>query len=1401
MGKRKQLASNERKIRYLCLSGQKILINGCFAEGSSCLCYKATSSENNSTQHDRILKEFYPIIYEKEDSNREITDSTIIFNGDRLYCAKNISENIKENVLLKRTLFKKSYEIQSKLERISDLGKHIVHSIFLYEPDQNQAEQGEITCIAVFTDEKMDHLNDWKFKTCREKLDVIIELCRILDLMHKKGYLYIDVKPENVLYNGVVIKLSDFGSAIDLSSFADPAELANALVLSPNGKAYKLNRDRRYIDASIDTYGIGLTLFEILFDIAPSSKEFEPKYYGEKNVEEIMALLKKWYPNETNDFEKRKRFAEVIANAIRTWEPDESRKPVYQTPNDLAEALNKIMLDEFLEPDIYWSEDFGIQAAMMIDEDRLYKYREVGDKEDYILKLGIIGDYDKIAFNVFKALLSSVHMLNTKLEIYWAVMDPNDKVERLNDAMPGLFKCMDVEVEGEKSDKYKFDERAGYVTKSFGVLKLDKAYTGRIGASWVKDDRVQPRWIVIASQVYWMNIQYYNGLQRIFERFKPSFEYCIRYSTRKEYMPETNSDMIIVKRYAAMDDEKYEKSFYLFKNRMIRLARKVDRAYGKPLGKKAKIDNLDKIQIGVELNDMSEHIKLLAYDYTSSFFSALSIMYKLVSMGIWGPNDSDDRLEEALAKYCENLEENRNKLIYLEHYRWTAFMLAEGWKRLPIEQMGELCFKGDNDQRDRIAKLHAILASSTLSSRIQDDNWGKDIPEDLDNLDKSSLALHKVANDRSENLKKKLSASECPFDIAKGMSSIYADALKKWNEKCMDVTKDTTVKTKFTMWNQATPLTHRFDMDIDELKKIALGCIENIPGINSIWEYEYNRFMKTLKTVLPKEDGNSNALYEHMVQVGKLMKPVLERNMQHDYKNSDEDIINALPLIMTRKPITDVVTFVSEDLWKSVMVVLLVEPKNVYLVDSENRDNAQKIKKYLEEIFGEGVLNIEMVSEFDHNILVQKQDGIYCYDLTALDDKKKESYFYSELPCTWYEKGVFDYKYCKQIRYYSIKPRMTPRLSLDDILKLQEVTAKYVDQELPNKMIGNYEIIWNCAIGHNRREWEAFCEINAALERNLNRFNLTLVNEDSRQIRDDSDNPFNRDLNPWQVEMIEQLFNDLRKHNLISYQDDELSHGCKIKNKGIDSECLKKLCKWIYKKISYNEPHVFSLQHDDEGVYVIDTTLMNRGEGLMIKEPIGFSQGCIAEFLRSMLKELSEMGNGVSSQSKVITQADYDTYGIEASEKTFDVEYEYVNDSTKSCLMVPDSALESYVYHTIRRHFDVDDLKMNMVFTYKNKCENTNEEIEVDIVFAKNSRTYFVDCFMGNLLLNDIERLHYIASKIGIDCTAIMVSGYYADEKYDDMISKECKEKAELLHVSIIRADHLQECLKKIIIE
>ena len=111
-----------------------------------------------------------------------------------------------------------------------------------------------------------------RYSTVKDSIAAVKSAANAICRIHNRGYLYLDIKPGNILtLEGTteLIQLFDFDAVVPMS---DITELSDKISYTKGFAALELQRgDCKHIGTHTDVYGIGALLFYMLFDRAPDA--------------------------------------------------------------------------------------------------------------------------------------------------------------------------------------------------------------------------------------------------------------------------------------------------------------------------------------------------------------------------------------------------------------------------------------------------------------------------------------------------------------------------------------------------------------------------------------------------------------------------------------------------------------------------------------------------------------------------------------------------------------------------------------------------------------------------------------------------------------------------------------------------------------------------------------------------------------------------------------------------------------------------------------------------------------------------------------------------------------------------------------------------------------------------
>ena len=171
---------------------------------------------------------------------------------------------------------------------------------------------------------RKQHLPDMKIKK------YIYQLLKSIEHMHSSDIFHRDVKPENVLLSGEILKLADFGSCRGTSSKQPYTEyISTRWYRSPEC----LLTDG-YYDAKMDIWGVGCVLFEInaLFPLFPGKNELDM-------VKKIHNVLGTPSPDKIQEFQKHATHMEIKFSQKQGTGIDKLIPHVSESCRDLIKKL------------------------------------------------------------------------------------------------------------------------------------------------------------------------------------------------------------------------------------------------------------------------------------------------------------------------------------------------------------------------------------------------------------------------------------------------------------------------------------------------------------------------------------------------------------------------------------------------------------------------------------------------------------------------------------------------------------------------------------------------------------------------------------------------------------------------------------------------------------------------------------------------------------------------------------------------------------------------------------------------------------------------------------------------------------------------------------------------------
>ena len=293
------------------LKGTEYRILELKGRGASCVVYL---SENCSNNRRVLIKEFYP---KKCDITRDENNNLVISNSD-----SNIYRILKEQL-------RKAYKLQLEFHNSDETGN--------YTSDAETMVEAYST-LYVIMNKVVGSSYD---KVVPENITDVLEVCKsvatVIGFYHKKGYLHLDIKPDNIYVlkeTNQIINLFDFdtvklksdlenGNYIASTNKISAPEISKAEIDEFTGKYLQ------EVDERADIYAIGHILFEKVMERDAKSSDI---ILGKKFNLGKTKLLKNSSP------QLREKIQEIFQHTVVRMKSER-----YSNTDELIKALNQAL--------------------------------------------------------------------------------------------------------------------------------------------------------------------------------------------------------------------------------------------------------------------------------------------------------------------------------------------------------------------------------------------------------------------------------------------------------------------------------------------------------------------------------------------------------------------------------------------------------------------------------------------------------------------------------------------------------------------------------------------------------------------------------------------------------------------------------------------------------------------------------------------------------------------------------------------------------------------------------------------------------------------------------------------------------------------------------------------------
>ena len=218
--------------------------------GGSSIVYNATYTTNLGDDRIVRIKECYPFGLR---INREQ-------NGELIPAVDDAEAFTRQQEQLKQAFLR-----NNRLFTVEALTNSVSNTVDLYEANR--------TCYIVSTYIGGETLDSHRCKDLRECIAILLSTAKAVEQLHRAGYLYLDLKPDNIfVIRGTteLVQLFDFDSTLSLAADADSASVRISYTRGFAALEQQAGSGRN-LGFYTDVYGLGAVLFFELFGRVPTA--------------------------------------------------------------------------------------------------------------------------------------------------------------------------------------------------------------------------------------------------------------------------------------------------------------------------------------------------------------------------------------------------------------------------------------------------------------------------------------------------------------------------------------------------------------------------------------------------------------------------------------------------------------------------------------------------------------------------------------------------------------------------------------------------------------------------------------------------------------------------------------------------------------------------------------------------------------------------------------------------------------------------------------------------------------------------------------------------------------------------------------------------------------------------
>lgn len=1175
----------------------------------------------------------------------------------------------------------------------------------------------------------LDAVTSWN--GIEEKLRALVHVADVLQVLEKNNILFLDLSPENLLYVDVSdgvnqVKLFDADSFINLKEL----EHVNELIYNPAyvwpriekhlvyGHSFK-QKKKSYLIPYAAVYSFAVIAYEILFGHRPTEAELQ---FDEEHVSFLQDVL----------FEQGldPKLAKELTELLKTMFTDERSKAegVYRKLNDLYHRAGSLKYQK--------QKSYDESNYLHFAYDTLQKYplftfadkwkQDEDTKAGYHMEVALIGTHPMRKYWL-QAILTCGQMLDSKLSIRLISSDAAEFWDRYTTENPELKRAVNVNsergqelydpklVNGELADIYlhEYDDPK----KIISLIRACKArYVLGLGENMNENAELLDAIT---------NIRY--GKKRVFAGFLGRAKEPLNVSDNWTVLPISWQQIVTG---AKMKEE--------WKSRVYRMGLQIHYHYERMRKPRASVREIEQESYA------GNH-----YNRASSERAALHLIYKLASIGIMDLGDPGliDQLNEKLYAKSKTAIENFERLVWLEHKSWTAFMLCSGWRCLPPSEFEDFMYEGENTWKDTQKRRHPHLVSSTAARPLNgvrlNEVRAKINVSELDELDKISLRIYETLKRKAMSKKPYIDLCLQELDLlAAGQSPLEKDYL--WFRHALE------------------------------------DCYSPSPKTNSRlnWEQAADAF-----TDAAKDMGSSkkDRILLKIQELRKLMVPVLETISREDLKVSDEDIIRAMPRVLSQtkgfgsltvvKPVTDT-------LWKNLFGTLSLRPDTLILAG--NDPESIHVEDYQEMCKKFGMSNIRIKVEKTDLFLNKKRNDQLLFDMTGLSSYEAYRWMNARVGADGY---FFDVDRLKVRGWNNRNLELLAydlQLTVNETLELTGAIDQSNKKKSELNLLSERQIraIWNAYRHSNKEEWSTFVR---TFNANMNvKSYVCSVQKEKKSVDFVTEYVYRRMLDECGLgHILEKCcqkgwISDL---HIPAYYE----QGGRITFKSACTNLAVALTS-IAKDLSES---INPIQHQYSLTFLPDNTLQIRNCSLYCNITIPHTRILLGNETRYLDEVVTKCLNKINDGD--YRDLIFQNLQIRGTEKNggSNLSFVFASEAVRTVMKSDGTILEAMIYYECLRKGIFDDIRINSIIKWGRSLVKN----EIDVIGVKNNRSYFISVKMPAPEREFLEEIYPIAQKFSLIGQPVLISSHALAKRGESFAY--VLQRAELMGVKYIGHDQL----------